>query len=77
MAMCAIAVGDVVTVSNESPGNCSQYTLLSQSDWDMARNPFGHDPDFSIVYWSSGATLLMWAIGLGAGAVFSMIRKAR
>jgi hypothetical protein len=77
-ATCATAdEAGVMQTTNEEPSNCADYVLLSQSDYDALRNPFGLDPDFSVVYWSAGATLLMWSLGLGAGAIFNIIRKAR
>lgn len=75
---CAAAseVGTVTTTS-ESPSQCSQSVLLSQSDYDALRNPFGLDPNFSVVYWSAGQTLFMWVLGVGAGAIFNIVRKGR
>ncbi|MDB5970106.1 MAG: hypothetical protein JWQ90_2556 [Hydrocarboniphaga sp.] len=66
-----------VTTTSESPSQCAESVLLSQSDYDALRNPFGLDPDFSVVYWSAGQTLLLWVIGVGAGAIFNVVRKGK
>lgn len=68
--------GSIVLTSEQTP-DCTAYILLSKGDWDALRQPFGSDPDFSIVGWAFGASMLMWATGLTIGLIVATIRKAR
>lgn len=64
-------------MTSQQPPACSQYLLLSHDDYDALRNPFGSEPDFSVVGWAFGASMLMWATGLTIGLIVATIRKAR
>jgi len=67
---------NTVTVNtSQQPPSCSEYVLLSGSDYDALRNPFNADPEFSVVLWAWGASILIWVVGLGIGLLYSMIRR--
>ncbi|WP_353188963.1 hypothetical protein [Pseudomonas sp.] len=76
---CATAdlLGKVTISTSQQAPTCTQYLLLSSADYDQLRQPFGSDPDFSIVGWAFGASMLMWATGLTIGLIVATIRKAR
>lgn len=67
-----------VQTTSETFPDCSDVLLLSRSDYDALRNPFGaEDIDFVNVRWSLGAALLMWVSGIGVGFVINVVRKSR
>ena len=68
--------GEVI-VTTEQPPDCSAYVLLSAGDYDSLRNPFGAEPDFSIVGWAFGAGLFLWAAGIGLGLILQIIYRAK
>lgn len=73
----ATTVNGEVIVTAEQPPDCSAYVLLSAGDYDRLRQPFGSEPDFSVVGWAFGAGLLLWAVGIGVGAVIQIIYRAK
>jgi hypothetical protein len=66
-----------VEITTEQPPSCSTFVLISSSDFDALRNPFTATPDFSMVRWSFGATLVFWCIGFGIGSIITLVRRAR
>ncbi|HEY0975563.1 MAG TPA: hypothetical protein VGE57_13810 [Solimonas sp.] len=66
-----------IFATTEQPPSCVEYLLLSEDDYDALRNPFGAEPDFSVVGWAFGASMLIWSIGLSIGLIVATIKKAR
>lgn len=64
-------------ITNEQPPNCSVYLLLSAGDYDSLRNPFTAEIQWTNVVWASGATIVMWTVGVGLGAILNLLRKSR
>lgn len=75
-AQCAqkAPLSTAVQVTSEEAPNCDEFILLGAGDYENLRNPFSADPDFSTVLWAWGATLVLWAIGLGIGSLYRLTR---
>lgn len=64
-------------LTDQQPPACSEFLLISQADYEMLRNPFTADVDFSVVLWAWGACLVLWALGLGAGSIVNVVKQFR
>jgi|GEM_PF-3763515 len=67
-------ISGVLVQSSDIAPNCAGLLVLDSTEFEMLRNPFATDPDWEVVQWSLGATVLFWVIGVCSGAVYRVVR---
>lgn len=56
----------------------TEYVLITPAEYAVLQQPFlNATPDWNQVLWAFGATLTLWCIGLGVGAIVALMRRAR
>lgn len=78
MPLCLEVTPEGYLAQSVDQTQCAEYALLSANEYqELASNTQLFVPDWESAEWVFMSILFFFALGVGSGAVFNMIRKAR